>query len=328
MNSLVFELKKTWRTRKNYLLLSLFLLLTVVLFCVNTLLEKQEQQEMLASSQVEHQIRNNQYGEAIKVYLEEINQGIVSQEDGFRADADKGISLEGKLTLPTYPFYRTALNQELLKRQLTPQSLRFGTKNSLFTMILCAYVASFIGITCFLFLFGDTLSKELEENSLYFYLSQPINRVRLYLTKYFLVWSQSLLTLILILFAGWIWATIFSGSSSFSYPVIVFTEKSMELIPIIQLLGIVLLLFSFVLGFGFALHFLMSLLLKKTSFSLVGTLLILVEGYLIATSKYDFFRKIAHFNPFTYLNVSKVFVGYDFRPFSLFSIENQEYYAN
>ncbi|OJG92678.1 hypothetical protein RV15_GL002623 [Enterococcus silesiacus] len=329
MNLILFEGKKTWQTRKTHLFLLLGLLLTVILFLFNGYLGQKE--NLVIDSLLGSNTRvmgQNRYSDEINQFLKQTNQEIEEQEENFRAAADKGQSLVGKLTLPTYPFYRTMLNNELAKRKLPPQSMRYGTKNTIFSAILLSYLASGFGIVLLLFLFGDSLTKEIDERSLYFYLSQPVKRSRLYFAKYMLVWLQSIVVVAVLFLFSFVIASLFSGGSSFDYPVIVFTEKSMTLMPIIQYSGQVFLVFMFVLAFCLALHFFVSILLKKTSFSLVVTLMILFEGYNLSTLNNEFMRKIAHFNPFAYLNVSRLFVGYDFRPFELFSIENQEYYAN
>ena len=93
-------------------------------------------------------------------------------------------------------------------------------------------------------------------------------------------------------------------------------------------MGQVCLLFVFVLLFCFALHFLFSVLFGKTIFAFISTIFILLEGHFISISSPAFLRRIAHVNPLTYLNTGKVFVGYDFRDYLQYSIENQEYYAN
>lgn len=329
MNLIYFELKKTWQARKTYLYLALGIALTIVLFIFNTYTSYNEDQQIKAQSGSNVAIMNqNEFTEEINQFLKETNQRILEQEEEFRDASDKGNSLEGILTLPTYPFYRRSLNEELIKRQLAPQSMRYGTKNSIFLAILLSYLASFLGICFLLLLFGESVSKEFEENSIGFYFSLPIKRSQLFFTKYLLVWGQSMMVLCGLAIVGYMIASIFSGKSSFSYPVIVFSEISMTFIPIIQYVGQVILLFAFVIAFCFALHFLMSVWLKKTSFSFVVTLFLLFEGHALSTLNSTFTQKVAHWNPFTYLNVSKVFLGYDFYPFELFSIENQEYYAN
>ncbi|WP_086313748.1 hypothetical protein A5821_001282 [Enterococcus sp. 7F3_DIV0205] len=329
MNLILFEGKKTWQTRKTYLFLLLGLLMIVILFVFNGYQGQKENEDIASAIGNKTDVMGqSSYSAEIDQFLKETNQNIEAQEDGFRTAADQGKSLDGKLTLPTYPFYRTVLNDELVKHKIPPQSMRYGVRNTIFTAILLSYLASGFGIVWLLLLFGDSLTKEIEEQSMYFYFSQPVKRDHLYFTKYVLAWLQSVLVMGIVLVFGFVVATLFSGGSSFDYPVIVFTEKSMTMIPIIQYIGQVFLMFMFVLAFCFALHFLVSLLLKKTSFSLVVTLLILFEGYTLSTLNNEFMRKIAQFNPFTYLNVSRLFVGYDFRSFELFAIENQEYYAN
>lgn len=329
MNLLLFELKKIGHTRKTYLFLVLGLLMAVMLFLLNGYLGQKENSliNSLASSK-KAVMGQSQYSDEIDHFLKQTNQDIEAQEEGFRTAADQGKSLVGELTLPTYPFYRTMLNNELAKQKIPPQSMRYGTKNTVFTAILLTYLVSGFGIILLLFLFGDSLTKEIEERSLYFYFSQPIKRSRLFFMKYSLAWVQSMLIIGGLSLFGFIIASLFSGKSSFFYPVIAFTKTSMKFIPISQYIGQLLFVFAFVLAFVLALHFLVSILVKKTSFSIIVTLLILFEGHTISTLNNALVRKYAHVNPFTYLNVSKLFVGYDFHPFELFSIENQEYYAN
>ncbi|MEI5995126.1 ABC transporter permease subunit [Candidatus Enterococcus mansonii] len=329
MNLICFELKKTWQSRKTFSFILLAFLLTTFLFFFNVYLGQREDEQIKAQIGSKQSVMNQtEFNDTIKAFLEETNQGILDQEEDFRTATDKGESLEGKLTLPTYPFYRQALNEALLKRKLPPQSMRYGTNNSIFSAILLSYLASFFGIFLLLLLFGDSLSKEIEENNLSFIFSQPTRRTRVFFIKYGLALVQAILAVFVLLLFGFILASILSGSSDLTYPVVVFTQRSMKFISVIYYVGQVLALFVFVLAFCFALHFLLSVLLKKTNLTLVMTMFILLEGYAVSTLNNKFIQKVASLNPFTYLNVSKIFIGYDFRSFELFSIENQEYYAN
>lgn len=328
MNLIYFELKKVWQTRKTHLFLLLSLSLIIVLFFFNGFMAHKEQQEIAEVNPTAEALNQKSFNDKLKHSLEEMNQEILMQEETFQIMANERKPLDGKLTLPTYPLYRMNLNDELVKKKLPPQSMRYGTKNSIFTAILVSYLASGLGLIILFLLFGDSLTKEMEDNSLYFYLAQPIQRGRLFLTKYILTWAQSVVVIGLFLVFGFIFASVFSGGSSFFYPVIAFSNMNMDFIPIIQYIGQVYLLFTFVLAFCFSLHFLVSIFLKKTSLSLIITMVLLFEGYSISMLNSEFTRKIAPFNPFIYLNSSKIFVGYDFHPFATRLVENQEYYAN
>ncbi|WP_170924777.1 ABC transporter permease [Candidatus Enterococcus clewellii] len=329
MNSIRFEEKKIWKQRKNYVLVAIGLIVIVVLFLFNRhmgIVENNEiDQEAVFSGPI---LGRKEFDTELEEYLTSVNLMIDEQEATFLAAADKGESLEESLTLPTYPFYRAALNNELINKELPPYSMRYGTQSSVFSAIVLTGIASLLGIIFFLFLFGDSLTKEFEERTMNLCLTQPISRVRLYLLKYSLTVGHSfLLTIFLVVVASLIGLGI-SGASSWQYPIIVFTEMSMTFIPIIQYMARVLGLFLFVLLFCFAIHFLFSTLFRKTTFSLLATIFILAEGHFISVSSNEVLRKIAHLNPFTYLNVGKLFIGYDFREYGQYNIENQEYYAN
>lgn len=329
MNIIRFEELKLWRQRKTYLLIAGGLLFIGLFFLFNRYMGIQENRVINQENGFSKSIFGRDALDAeLEEYLLSVNQMIEAQEEAFLTAAGKGESLEEVLTLPTYPFYRTALNNELIDRELPAYSMRYGTQSSVFSAIALTSLASLLGIIYFLFLFGDSLTKEFEEQTMKLCLTQPLSRVRLYLWKYLLAVGHSfLLSVVLVLCARTI-GSIFSGSSSWKYPIIVFTEKSMMFIPLYQYMIRVFVLFFFVLLFCFALHFLFSVLFRKTPFSLIATVFLLAEGYFISVSSIPVLRKLAHWNPFTYLNVGKLFVGYDFRTYGQYGIENQEYYAN
>ncbi|MGC6767153.1 ABC transporter permease [Enterococcus sp. LJL51] len=325
----LFEEKKLWQTGKVYLFLAGGFLLLVTLFGFNSYMSHQENEAIQEEGQLSKPVMNqNDFNKEQAAYLEGVNLSIELQEADFRERADKGQNIDDILTLPTYPYYRTALNKELLSKELPPQSMRYGTKNSLFAAVFLTYAASILGIIYALFLFGDSFSGELEAGTMRLGLSQPIRRRDLFFSKYLLAVLHSFLTIAGLTGIAFVVGSLFSGGSSIFYPVIVFTEISMTFIPVIQYMLQVLLLLLFVLLFCFALHFLISTIVRKTIVSLTLTVFLLLEGYLVSVSSADFLRKIAHLNPFTYLNVGKVFIGYDFRSYGQYSIENQEYYAN
>lgn len=147
MNLIWFEGKKTWQTRKTYLFLLVGLLLTVILFIFNSYQGQKENDAIALLTEDKTEVMGlGSYSDEIDQFLKETNQNIAIQEENFRTDVDKGKSLIGKLTLPTYPFYRIMLNEELVKRKLPPQSMRYGTRNTIFTTILFSYLASGFGI--------------------------------------------------------------------------------------------------------------------------------------------------------------------------------------
>ena len=329
MTLFYFERMKRKKSQKTIFFFILSILLVVLLFTFNYFMNQQDNEGIKETTRIETDILvQDKYNQETKEYLQEVNAFIQTQEEGWIADAAKGIDLTEELTLPTYPPYRTKINNELIRRKLPVYSLRYGTKNSVFLVILVTYLASFVGILLLLLIFGDSLSGEIEQNTLNFLFVQPVSRLRLFLTKYVISLFQSSLFIGFLLLFGFTMATIFSGMSSFSYPIIVFTKTSMKLIPISQYLFQVALLFIFLLAFVFACHFVVSILCKKVFLSLFVTLFILIEGYIIGTINHPVMNKIAHLNPFVYLNVGKIFVGYDFRDYFQYTVENQEYYGN
>lgn len=329
LSILRFEELKLWKQRKTYLLICSGVLLLIAFFLFNRYMGNLEQETIDQSVGFSESIFGREkFDQELEEYLLTVNQTIEEQEAAFIDAAGKGESLEEVLTLSTYPFYRTAFNKELIRKKLPIYSMRYGTQSSIFAAIVLTGMASLLGIIYLLLLFGDGLSKEFEEHTMKLYITQPISRGQLYLLKYAsAVGHAFLLTIFFAVVAAFV-GLLLTGGSSWAYPVIVFTEKSMAFISIAQYILRILCVFFFVLLFCFAVHFLFSTLCRKTSFSLIATVFVLAECHFISVSSNELLRKVAHLNPFTYLNVGKLFVGYDFREYAQYSIENQEYYAN
>lgn len=328
-NLLRFETQKIWRQRKTYLLIIGSVLLVFTCFLFNKYMETVENEMIDQDAGYSRPIVGRKvFDSELEEYLKSVNLMIEEQEESFITAAGKGESLEEVLTLPTYPFYRAALNNELIDRTLPVYSMRYGTQSSVFAAIAVTGLASILGIIYFLFLFGDGIAKEFEERTINLSLTQPISRVRLFLLKYAVAVSHAFLLSVVLVMIAAIIGFILTGVSSWQYPVIVFTEKSMMFISIFQYILCVFSVFFFVLLFCFAVHFLFSTLFRKTALSLVMTIFVLVEGHFLSVSSSNVLRKVAHLNPFVYLNVGKLFVGYDFRDYQVYRIENQEYYAN
>lgn len=214
--------------------------------------------------------------------------------------------------------------QQLNKQKLSLESSRYGNTGSGFLTSILYFLTSFLGIFLFLFLFGDFLSSDYERQTIRLmfttitdkrsYLLHSLNVTMLHVIVFFC--GRLLLSFGL--------ATIFGGVGQVNYPLISPNYPNFFL-PAYSYWLQVSFLFICVLLFVFLCYGVITLFIKRSVLSVICTC-----SFLFVMNKLSllpYFRQLAPFNPFVYLEASNIFIGKDFTPayFSTEAYVNVEY---
>lgn len=315
MNLIKFECKKMWSTSKIRFLITLVLLIMLVFFFY-----------CLSKEQADLKHLTRTYGEGTELYHKKSSDLSLSDWQTLLAEENSQLTTYVRImpgiiqtkplkkdTSPGYTYYKIRLNNELLARQIRPVSERYGTTGSNFSSIILSLLASGIGVIILLMIFGDSLVTNIENNSIQLTFSQPISRQRYLLSVYLLTWFQGIFFSFGLLLVGFTLGSLFSGIGAWDYPTVVSADFDIELIPLWQFMSRVLIIWIFVLGFVLALHFLLSIILKKSSTTLLGTLWLLTIGGVFSSQRLPLLIDVAHLNPFSYLNVVKTMSNFDWQ---------------
>lgn len=315
MNLIKFETKKMWSTSKIRFLISLVLLLLLVFFfyCL-----PKEQHDLVKLVET--------YGEATNLTSKKIKKFTITDWQTLLNEENTQMTTYVKImpaflqqgpllddTSPGYTYYKKSSNLYLIDQGIAPISERYGTTGANFSSIVLTLLASSLGLVVILLIFGDSLVNTIETNSIQLTLSQPISRKRYLLSLYFLTWFQGILFSLLLIGSAFLLGSSISGIGHFDYPTIVSTSNDASLIPLWQSMRNIFITWIFVLGFVLALHFLLSVLFKKSSVTLLGTLWLLSIAGIFSSQRLPFLMPVAHLNPFSYLNVGKAFNNVDWQ---------------
>ncbi|WP_314066816.1 ABC transporter permease subunit [uncultured Vagococcus sp.] len=315
MNLINFEYRKIWSTSKIRFLIGLVLLSLLLFFCY-----------CLPKEQAELQALVNTYGASANLTTKDLEnlslvdwQKVLSEENRQLENYVKimpAIIQNGPLkkdTSPGYTYYKKSRNHFLIDHNMKPISERYGTTGSHFSTTILMLLASSIGLVAILILFGDSLTKAIENSSVQLTLTQPISRKRYLLSLYALTWFQAVVFSLFLILVAFLLGSSISGVGQFNYPIIVSDRGDVSLIPLWQYMRTIFIIWIFVIGFILALHFLLSILLKKSSITLLGTLWLMTIGGIFSSQRLPFLMTRAHLNPFSYLNVGSVFAHVDWQ---------------
>ncbi|MGX7418056.1 hypothetical protein ACWOFR_04545 [Carnobacterium gallinarum] len=203
------------------------------------------------------------------------------------------------------------LNNSLLKKKLIPESTRYGTSNYMFLVSALQYITSVLGIVIFLLLFGNIHLKKIENKKMRLNFVQPISRTLMLLIDSCLFLLQSFFFLLSLILISYLIGYLFGTHIPSDYPLISLINGKVQLIPISNYILKNALLFLAVLFFSFELSQL-AIIVSKNNFIAIAVVVVVLFG-LGRTAQIENNTKIngSQWNPFTYIESSKLFIGKD-----------------
>lgn len=207
-----------------------------------------------------------------------------------------------------YAINRVKQIKQLNSMKLLIQSSRYGNDGSSFVTVMMYSLTSFLGIFFFLFLFGDFISFDYEKQNIRLIFTTLTNKKTYVLHTLVLTMIHALALFCVVILISFVTGTLFNGVGQVEYPLISPSVSSLFL-PTYYYWLQVFVLFFFVLLFSFICYAIFSLFLRNSIVSVLATVLFLLIMNRISVSLP--LRLLAPFNPFTYLEVSNVFIGKD-----------------
>lgn len=343
MNLLKFEFFSFWKNRNVKIFIYLGFIITICLFLFNLIILKNEQ--ILTDSGMKENLYRSQkeldqftigiptkernffspfYNEENSYYtyfkdgqtssfLRKENDNLSNYEILSGMNNDKEEENTAYDIPPAFILNKKKINNELIKKEYKPISVRFGNTGIQFTNFFLNGITSFIGIFFLLLIFGEILGNNIENKKSRFILTQPIKRMNYFFTMSFISFANMFLfTLILCLFS-FLLGSFFFKTGNLDYPMLLSSPYGANtmLIPIWNYWLYTLILFFFTLLFLTLFNSFISILVKNSHLSILLTITLSVLGNKISMIKA--FQNVAHLNPFVYLEPTKIFIGMDFQ---------------
>lgn len=226
--------------------------------------------------------------------------------------------MEERNIRPVFPTqhysWRTLYDEEFTDPMLEEAVIKGSDKHSssgfYFTYEALEYGFSIFCVIFFIFLFGDILTREGfgKNGPIQMLRTQPIRRWKFWASKGVTVIGGSLLIMIVIMLIGIGLGTIFNRLGDWDYPILIYgPERTYSFLPLVVFIGKALGLFLLMLGFGFSLLFLFSVLTNRAITAIGLTLVVLFGGQMLAEQKTVL--TWSHWLPFHYFDVYAIVNG-------------------
>ena len=216
---------------------------------------------------------------------------------------------------PTHEFsWRSIYDEEfsdpVFEEMAIKEEDRHSSSGFYFTYEALRYGFSIFGIVFFIFLFGDILTREGfgKDGPIQMIRTQPIRRWKFWASKGVTVIGGSLLIMIVVMLIGIGLGTIFNRLGDWDYPILIYgPERTYSFLPLVVFIGKALGLFLLMLGLGFSLLFLFSVLTNRAITAIGLTLVVLVGGQMLAGQ--ETLLTWSHWLPFHYFDVYDIVNG-------------------
>ncbi|WP_265460154.1 hypothetical protein [Enterococcus sp. HY326] len=224
-----------------------------------------------------------------------------------------------------YGFYPTFFvdgklltDRYLLKNDMKPDSMRYGTGTATFLVSLSGYLTGILGLVYFILCFAFSNLRRNEAGKYRYFAVQPLGRSRIFLADFFEFILKSFVYLLGIFAFAYLLAKVLGPSQGWDYPVLIATGNQigqLSILPIWQYLFITSGLFLLNLCFFYFCVQLLFCLLRK-SFVVVGLTLAIFAYFFVLSQLIlpENIQLIAAYSPTTYVNPSQIMIGQSHEP--------------
>jgi len=329
---LTFELKKHIFNKKFFILSTLLIVCVLLLFSRNFVFQSYIPKEQLQEidnyiktsqkngTQYEEVLKNEPNNEEIK-QLQKLNYMMINilydwrntrssndwksnlqLENDFLTVALQFKELGGDFPLSQTEMNRTiTFNEKLLELNIKPEHENYSIALPNFLKNVIDLLMNFGAFILIILFIGDTLSSEYENRTANLLYTQPLNKANIINAKFITSIFVYLISVLLIIIITFITTYLFGKKGTFSYPVMIERNQSLDFISIgdyiLQGMTIVtclvLLLISLLLFF--------SLLVKHTLTTIFLVMVTFALGYMISLINWNILYWV---NPFQYLLAS------------------------
>lgn len=200
--------------------------------------------------------------------------------------------------------YDEEFTDPTLEKIVTRESDKYSASGFHFTYEVLKYSFSIFGVIFFVFFFGDILTREGfgKNGPIHMLRTQPIRRWEFWLSKGITVIVGSLLIILGVVLVGLALGVIFNRLGDWDYPILIYgPERTYSFLPLAVFVGKALGLFLLMLGLGFSLLFLFSVLTNRAILAIGLTLVALFGGQML--TEQSMLLSWSHWLPFHYFDV-------------------------
>ncbi|MDV2581649.1 ABC transporter permease [Alkalibacillus haloalkaliphilus] len=190
----------------------------------------------------------------------------------------------------------SALNTKLLDEDIAPQYANYSIATPNFMMQVMQIFITFTAIALILLIIADILTREFEEGSIHFLITQPIKRHTIVLNKFIGGVVIYAIVILLVTITPYTLGLIFGSTGTFSYPIVIENNGVIDFITIQHYLVTSTILISVFSLFCITLYLFYSLIFRQTLTALFAFMATILVGYLINTLSAGTFG--AWVNPF------------------------------
>ncbi|WAA12803.1 ABC transporter permease subunit [Fervidibacillus halotolerans] len=332
-----FELKKSWRSRKIFLLFLFTLIFVSGLFFRNFLMQEEikerKLQQLSPLAKEVHEI-SSEYTKKLfdnpeNTTFQAINDHLIEMQTKLQ-DLTNAIKYEDWESVPLFElqFLESIQNYQILGGEFkTLQGLELEKaieKNKIlvhnnlpyeddqyslstpnFIKLISTTFMSLLGIVFFIFIIGDLFVEDLEGQTIRTIYTQPIKKWKVILSKYITMLITSVIAVFFIFIISFLCTLLVNGQvGSFQYPQLIeygnLHELGFTYISTGEYLFQWCILFLCVVSFSFAIVILVSVILSNRIGVLFTSVLLILSGVFI-TNHFDVLQN--HLNPFYYYNL-------------------------
>ncbi|WAA09867.1 ABC transporter permease subunit [Fervidibacillus albus] len=337
MNLLKFELKKSWRSKKIFLLFLFTLIFVSGLFFRNFLMQEEikerKLQQLSPLVQEVHEISSeykkmlldnpeNPTFQAINDHLIEMQTKLQDWTNAIKYEDWESVPLFELQFLESIQNYQIlggefkALqglelekaiekNKILVHNNLPYEDDQYSLSTPNFIKLITTTFMSLFGIVFFIFIIGDLFSEDLEGQTIRTIYTQPIKKWKVILSKYITMLITSVIAVFFIFIISFLCTLLVNGQvGSFQYPQLIeygnLPELGFTYISTGEYLFQWYILFLSVVSFSFAIVILVSVILSNRIGVLFTSVLLILSGVFM-TNHFDVLQN--HLNPFYYYNL-------------------------
>lgn len=198
-------------------------------------------------------------------------------------------------------------NSILLDKGIDPINTGTSMEGYNFIKLILSNPMSLIIIILIITISADIVSSEFNDNTYKLLFTQPIKKRNILISKLIANILINITTIFAIILISFIVLGCINGFGSIQYPTEFYSNGIIEYIEIGKFLALDILLFSMVVLFISSLTMLISSFSKSNSNSLALSIIVTISAYMISNKGY--LNKMAHLNPFIYIDTSNVLQG-------------------
>lgn len=336
MSLLTLEYKKFLFRKKNIILFTILIIISIGVFLLNTSInstqksskadnlnynieslkeavEKISKEDQTISTVKEINEMYQKELDLVNQQFEAFKNGDWKKELDLQIQIDK-LQLESLLTGKSIggepiPVIESKIqkNEYLLENNIIPVEDTSSIEGIHHLKNVLNIIFSLLGVIIIILLIGDILAIEFDKGTIKFLFNQEISRSKLLIIKIFVAFSSTVMYIFIVGLLSYLIGYFWDGRGSFNYPISIIHPNGTNLISISEFLIKCSTLFIFVVLFLITFSILMSIITKNSTLTI--TVVIIISIISSTAIQNGYFSSLGFVFPFTYFNTFSVIDG-------------------